>query len=188
MKAVYFAACVAALVNGQATKTTLTPTSTPPIIKALCTSVEISEINALESTPSYNTCRSDAQKQIFDGQPNDICAVPSCVTAVKNLVGKYPRCVFDTRVPANDVLPYAKQCNVDPLVTTPPETTTPKPQFTVAPTPNTTTVEDEVTTTATPSKTTSKVATTTATPVVTSAASTLSVALTASVALVYSMF
>ncbi|OQS05920.1 hypothetical protein THRCLA_02002 [Thraustotheca clavata] len=102
-----------------------TPTPLPTAkITTICNQKEIATINSAESTVAYNECRNDAQKAIFDGLPTDICAVPSCVVAVQKLVGVYPKCVFDTRTPWNDVRPYFTACGIDPTVTITPAPTT----------------------------------------------------------------
>ncbi|CAK4603998.1 unnamed protein product [Aphanomyces euteiches] len=180
MKGIALVAAIAAVALGA---NTTAPTTAAPI-KAICTEDQKNTINQLESTPSYNKCRNDAQKQIFDGLPDDVCAVPSCVTAVQNLVGKYPKCVFDDRTPATDILPYAKTCNVDPNVTTAPETTTAKPTSTPAPTPNATATDAPTDLIVTPAVTTKA-----PTPATTaqSSSSAISVAITASAVAAYAM-
>ncbi|OQR83749.1 hypothetical protein ACHHYP_14321 [Achlya hypogyna] len=107
-------------------------TTAPPKVTTICTSSQVSTINELESSETYNTCRSDAQKQIFDGSPTDICATPSCKVAVQGLVLQYPKCVFDNRTPYNDIQPYITACGADPtLKVTPAPTKTTRPVATL---------------------------------------------------------
>ncbi len=133
---------------------TLTSTDSSSSVTNECTEAEKNKINALESTVSYNKCRRDAQKAIFDGNPKDICVVPSCVDAVQDLVGRYPNCVFDTVVKTEKLALYYKDCNVDPnrkpidsdsdsdsssgsgSMTLPPETSPPRATKTPAVTPD----------------------------------------------------
>ncbi|KAF0690202.1 Aste57867_18393 [Aphanomyces stellatus] len=191
MKAVYFVACVLAVACAQTNSTgnSTKPATTEPV-KALCTGTDVDLIHQLESTPSYNLCRQDAQKQIYDGEPTDVCGYPSCVTAVQNLVGKYPKCNFDGNIRVQQIQPFVKACNVDPLKTTKPETTTPKPTLAK---PNSTSDNDTITTDlpTTAVKTLAPVTTSKGTPAppttAPSSASTISAAIGASVVLALSM-
>ncbi|EQC33053.1 hypothetical protein SDRG_09573 [Saprolegnia diclina VS20] len=108
-------------------------TTAPPKVSAACTQTQIAAINALQASETYMACTNDAQKTIFNGTPDDICAVPSCVVAVQNLVGKFPNCVFDSKTPITDIQPYIKKCGVDPnlIVTTAPAKST-RPTATLA--------------------------------------------------------
>ncbi|KDO27421.1 hypothetical protein SPRG_07009 [Saprolegnia parasitica CBS 223.65] len=112
---------------------TTTTTTAPPKVSIDCTQAQIATINALQATETYMACTNDAQKTIFNGTPDDICAVPSCVVAVQNLVGKFPSCVFDKKTPINDIKPFIKTCGVDPnlIVTTAPAKST-RPTATLA--------------------------------------------------------